>query len=221
MKMRNLVMTTMALALAGNIAAVYAMPPADGANRPDGDQHGKLRHKVNRIFNAVDADGSDTITLDEWLAKLTEKARIHFDRIDSDDDNLISLDEFLAVGHGRGDGRGHDRGRDHDHEPDIDVDHDAVRACVADATGDDVPQRPDRETAFGEIDTNDDGFIDFDEFLAAKTERATNRFNTIDADSDGAITKQELAKELMQHRKHRRTVRDCVEDQRETDELLG
>ena len=197
MKMRNLVMTAMAVALVGNFPVVYAddgagaggadsddrNDRAEGADRPQGDRHGKLRHKVNRIFNALDTDGSDTITLDEWLVKTTAKAERQFDRIDSDDDNLISLEEFQAIGHDRDD----------------DVDRDAVRACVADATGEDVPERPDRDTAFDEIDTNDDGFIDLDEFLAVKTEGATNRFNNIDADSDGAITKQELAKALMHH----------------------
>jgi len=219
MKMRNLVMTAMALALVGSLPVAYADHGGDGANsddraernardgaeRPQGDRHGKLRHKVARIFNAMDTDGSDTITLDEWLVKTTAKAERQFDRIDSDDDNLISLEEFQAIG------------PDHDNE----VDRDAVRACVAEATGEDVPERPDRDTAFDEFDTNDDGFIDLDEFLAVKTEGATHRFNTIDADGDGAITMQELAEALMQHREHRRTVRDCVEDQRETDELLG
>ena len=218
MKMRNLVMTAMALALVGNFSVAYAVPGADGAeradrpDRPQGDRPGKLRHKVNRIFNAVDTDGSDTITLDEWLVKSTAKAERQFDRIDSDDDSLISLEEFQAAGdHRRGHGR---RG-------DGEVDHDAVRACVVDTTGEDVPERPDRDTVFAAIDTNDDGFIDLDEFLAAKTEGATNRFNHIDADGDGAITKQELAEALTQHRERRRTVRDCVEDQRETDELIG
>jgi len=215
MKMRKLVMTAMALALVGSVPVAYADHGAGGgasddrseSNSSDGrdDRSGKLRHKVARIFNAMDTDGSDTITLDEWLVKTTAKAERQFDRIDSDDDSLISLEEFQAIGPDRND----------------DIDRDAVRACVADATGDDVPERPARDTAFDEIDTNDDGFIDLDEFLAVKTEGATNRFNHIDADGDGAITKQELAKALMQHREHRRAVRDCVEDQRETDELLG
>lgn len=214
MKMRNLVMTAMALALVGNVSVAYAKPGHGGAegaekhdrpDRPQGDRPGKLRHKVGRIFNAVDTDGSDTITLDEWLVKSTAKAERHFARIDSDDDSLISLEEFLAAGHHRGEG----------------IDRDAVRACVADASGDELPERPDRNTVFGEIDTNDDGFIDLDELVAAKTEKATDRFNAIDADGDGAITKQELAEALSQHRERRRAVRECVEDQRETDELIG
>lgn len=225
MKMRKLVMTAMALALVGNFQVAYANPGAgslvgaesgesaergEGAERskkPQRDHVIKLRHKVKRIFNALDLDGSDTITLDEWLVKTTKKAEKHFDRIDTNDDNLISLEEFLAVGH--------------DRDKDLEVDREAVRACVADATGEAAPERPDRNTAFDRIDTNDDGFIDPDEFLAAKSEKATAKFNTIDADGDGAITKQELAEALKHQREFERVRRDCVEDQREADDLIG
>jgi hypothetical protein len=40
-------------------------------------------------------------------------------------------------------------------------------------------------------------------------------------DSDGAITKQELAEALKHHRELKRVRRDCVEDQCEADELIG
>lgn len=219
MKIRKLVMTAVALALVGNFQVAYADPDAgslvgvessEGAEKskkPQGDRAITLRHKVKRIFNAADLDSSDTITLDEWLVKTTKKAEKHFDRIDADDDSLISLEEFLAVGHGDG--------------LDFEVDLDALRACYADATGEDLPERPDRETAFGQIDTNDDGFLDPDEYLAAKTENATDRFNAIDTDGDGAISKQELAAALKHLRELKRVRRDCIEDQREADELIG
>ena len=206
MKMKQLSLAVMTCALAGSmnltLAAPGDRPAADGT---DVERPGKLRFKVNRIFNDLDADGSETITLDEWLSKPTEKASSQFDRIDTDDDELISLEEFLAVGGDRGD----------------DIDRDELRACIADATGEDVPERPDRETRFDIIDTDDDGFISFDEFLAAKTDKATDRFNHIDANGDGAITMQELAEAMQQHRERRSVVRDCIDDQRETDELLS
>ena len=225
MKMRKLVMTAMALALVGNFQMAYANPGAgslfgaeigksagsgEDAERPEKPQRDhamNLRHKVKRIFNALDLDDSDTITLDEWLVKTTKKAEKHFDRIDANDDNLISLEEFLAVGD--------------DRDKDLEVDSEAIRACVADATGEAAPERADRNTAFDRIDTNDDGFIDPDEFLAAKTEKASAKFNAIDADGDGAITKQELAEALKHLRELKRARRDCVEDQREADDLIG
>lgn len=213
MKRRHLAMTAMALALAGNITVAYAAP-GGGGDRSRGDRPANPEQKVDRVFNAVDADGSETITLDEWLVKPLEKAERHFNRIDSDDDNLISPEEFEAAGDRR---RGHGRRGDRDG----DVDRDAVRACVVDTIGDDVPERPDRDTLFAAIDTNDDGFIDLDEFLRARTEGATDRFNHIDADNDGAITKAELLDAMTQQRERRDAVKQCVEEQRELDELIG
>ncbi len=215
MKLGKLALAGIALSLAGGMNVEYAYSAesendrathvaADRVTDRARHRHGKLRLKVYRIFNALDTDGSDTITLDEWLSNITQKAEKQFDRIDTDDDQLISLEEFLAVGSDRGD----------------DIDRDAVRACVADALGQDVPERPDRETRFDEIDTNDDGYIDFDEFLDVKTDKATDRFHHIDADGDGAITKQELAQALKQHRERRGIVRECVADQRETSQLM-
>lgn len=229
MKMRKLVLTALALIIVSNVSTVYAQhtdrpnetdeqrsdrperSDEHRSDRPDAsderrnDRHNKLRHKVNRIFNALDTDGNDIITLDEYLAKTTEKAAHQFDRIDTDDDELISLEEFLAV---------------HDHDDRPDVDRDAVRACVAEQSDADVTEQPDRETHFAELDTNDDGYIDYDEFLVAKTDKATDRFNHIDADGDGGITKKEMAKALMQHHERRSVRRDCVEEQQEVEELL-
>ena len=204
MTLKKLALAVTAAALVSSVSVAYAAPGDRAAASGNGEGHG-LRHKVNRIFGALDTDGSETITLDEWLSKPSDKAADQFDRIDTDDDDLISLEEFLALGGDRGD----------------DIDRDELRACVADATGSDVPERPDRETRFENADTNGDGFIDFDEFLAGKTENATERFNRIDTDDDGAITKIELAEALSAKREHRRAVRDCVEDQQETDELLN
>ena len=216
--MRKLLITAMALAATAHISTAYAME-FDRARAVDQEQAGQqqsnmrrtdrtgnLRQKVNRIFNALDTDENEIITLSEFLVKTTKKAANQFDRIDTDDDELISREEFLAIG------------GDRNNNTDIDVD--ALRACVADQLGEDLVVRDDPDSRFDAIDTNDDGFIDFDEFLASRTEGATNRFNVIDADSDGGITKIELAQALMQHRERRVARRACAEDQQETDELL-
>ena len=203
MNTRKVLVTAMALAFAANVATAYAKPGGDRGPRGGG---GTVEEKVERIMNHLDADDSGTITLDEWLSKTSEKVENKFNRIDTDDDGLISLEEFLAVG-----GRG---GND-------DIDRDAVRQCVADALGEEVEERPDRETRFDEIDTNDDGFIDLDEMIAAKTEGATERFNNIDADGDGAITEEELTAALEARQEVREIRRNCVEAQRDTEELLA
>lgn len=205
MNSRKILVTAMALAFAANVATAYAKPGGDRGPR-GGERGGSPEQKAERIMNHLDADDSGTITLDEWLSKTTEKAEKQFNRIDTDDDNLISLEEFLAIG-------GH---RDHD-----DIDLDAVRQCVADASGEEVDVRPDRETRFDAADTNDDGFIDLDEMIAAKTEGATERFNHIDSNDDGAVTLEELTAALEGRQEIREIRRNCVQEQRDTEDLLA
>jgi hypothetical protein len=218
MNIRNLVMTAMAVALVGNFPVAYAQPgptgpgtqgdeSTDRSKKPQGHHAGKQRQKTNRIFRAADLDGSDTITLDEWLVKTAKKAEQRVDRMGADGDSQISLEEFMAEGNRR--------------RPDFEVDHDALSACVAGATGADLPERPDRTTVFSQIDANDDGFINADELLASMIEKATDRFNATDVDDNGAITKQEVTTALKQQRERKRVHRDCVQDQREAVELIG
>ncbi len=217
MKLRKLVVPAITLAFAANVAVVTAaqtdrvtdLRVTDQAN--DHRQHDRKRgvkHKVKRIFNALDTDENEIITLDEWVAKPVEKASNQFERIDTDDDGLISLEEFLAVGHDR----------ETDERPDID--REAVRVCVQEHFDFEIPERPDRETRFNEIDTNGDGFIDLDEYVAAKTQQATDKFHRIDEDADGGITIRELYNALKQLREIKEVRRDCIEEQDDVEELL-
>jgi Ca2+-binding EF-hand superfamily protein len=216
MQIRKLVLTTMAVALASSACVGYAKEGRHGSDRHSRDhgagQSGNVEQKVARIFNALDTNGDQIIVLDEWLVKTAEKAAKQFARIDADDDALISLEEFLAV-HGRHGGR-------HGGGDNSDIDRDAVRACVAESLGTELTEHPDRETVFAEIDANDDGFIDIDEFQIAKSERATNKFNDIDSDADGGITAEELAASLTGQSERRSVRRECFEEQRDAAELL-
>lgn len=121
---------------------------------------------------------------------------------------MISYDEFLAV---------HDDRPDRD---DVDIDVDELRACIAETTGEEMPERPDPETRFDLIDTNSDGYLDLDEFSVTKTNAAEEKFYEIDADADGGITIQELAAELLGKRERREVRRACVEEQQEVNDLL-
>ena len=162
--------------------------------------------KVERIFDKLDSDENGIITLDEFVTITLEKASHQFNRIDTDDDDLISLDEFLAVHHERPD------------DSEIDVEEPA--ACIEQSIGTEIAEVPDRETRFNEIDANADGFIDLDEFVAAKTNSATLRFNVIDEDADGGITPEELLAALTLQQEQRDVRRACVEEQQNIAELL-
>ena len=233
LKMKTIFVPAVALAAAINLSPAFAHDHREGldsdrafdrasdqrsdrafdraSDQASDRRRGNPRQRLNRIFNALDTDENGVITLDEMMAKALEKAEGKFDRIDTDDDGLISLEEFLAVS-----GR---RGSDDIDRPEID--RDAVRACVADALGEDEAERPDRETRFTELDVNGDGFIDFDEFTDGVEEKVTTKFNNIDADADGGITIEELAAAMMSRRDIREVKRDCIDEQRETDDLIG
>ena len=221
---KKVTLPTLVLALATTSTVAFAQVRGDSDRadraavngtdrvRPDGERPDRRRHgprqRIIHIFKSLDSDENRVVTLDEFLAKPLAKAESQFERIDTDDDGLISYEEFLAV-HG-------DR-PDHD---DVDIDVDELRACIADSTGEDVPERPDPETRFDLIDTNSDGYIDLDEFSVAKTNSAEEKFYEINTDADGGITIQELAASLLAKRERREIRRDCVEEQQEVNDLL-
>ncbi len=205
---QKLLIRTIAIVLAASATTLIAAPadrPGGNADRQHPGHNAGPRMKVIRLFKALDTDQNRIITLDEFLAKPVEKAATQFDRIDTNDDGLISFEEAQAAWGDR---------------PERDIDVDAVRACVAAETGEDVPEPDDLASRFDTVDTNGDGFIDLPEFIVAKTDKATVKFNRIDSDADGGITPQELFAAFQGHRERRQVRRDCVEMQQEIEALL-
>ncbi len=200
------------LALSATVTTVGAAPGgADSVGartrqdhvRPDGDRQAS-RHRIRRMFSALDTDESGAITLDEFLVRPLARAPTQFARIDVDGDGLVSYEEFSAG---------------HAGDPDIDVDE--LRACVEETLGVELADRPDAETRFNLIDSNADGSIDVDEFTTAKSTGATDRFYDLDIDGDSAITPVELVEALLARHKHRKARRQCAEEQRDLLELFS
>ncbi len=191
-----------------------AEPQGKGKHKARGDRHhGNPEMKVERIFRTLDIDENGVITVDEFLAKPLRKAERQYNRIDADDDGLISLEEFLAVHNDRNDRR-------RDRREDLEIDVDELKACIAERLGTEIPERPDRETAFSQIDTNADGFVDLGEFVTAKTNSASDKFDRIDTNADGGITPEELIASMESHKERREIKRACIEEQQDLDELL-
>jgi Ca2+-binding EF-hand superfamily protein len=178
-----------------------AHPYFQRARHPSGPGNRGLR-----MFENLDSDDNGELTLDEFLSRPTDHRADRFERMDSDDDDLISLEEYLAK---------------HTHAFNyMDIDPDDLHACIEDQTDTEWVAAADAETRFNEVDVNNDGFIDLDEFESAKTDRMTERFELMDADANGAISEDEFSDALEVTREHHGIRRDCLEELRDINSLL-
>lgn len=188
------------------------MGPGGNGMGPGGDgmgmsNNGGSEFRALRILQTLDLDGSNDLSLDEFLAKPTGFRTDRFDRLDADNDELISNDEYLDVQRGGFYG--------------MDIDFDALRTCIEEQNGSGWMSPPDRQTHFVEMDVNADGFVDRDEYETARLDRATERFMLIDTDLDGLVTETELIAALGDVGQHHATRRECINEQRDLDSLQG
>lgn len=218
--LRHLLMPAIAVTTALVFTPVFAASPGQG-NKPGYDRSGQHaggahrsrsgRHgpsgeqgdpsvRIDKIFSKMDADGSDSITLDEFLVRPLAMSERGFDHLDADDDGLISSEEFLIRPKRRGHGK-------------PEIDQEAVRACVAELSDEVLPEKPDREIIFAETDTNGDSMVDLDEFTAGRTERSTTRFGALDTNGDGALSKEEVLAGLESRQNRRELRKQCAEEQ--------
>lgn len=204
-----------AAAPGGGIKPLHQGAKATGAHRADSARRGERgehdgrrgpRHPMGDTLVRLDTDGSGDVTLDEFLARPLERAPHQFDRLDADDDGLVTLDEFTAR---RGDGHA-----------DLRVEVDEIRACIAEAVGTEIPDRPAPEELFESMDTDADGLVDADEFVTSANHSATVRFSALDADADSVISADEFAAALEIRREHRQARRECLDAARDLEDLF-
>lgn len=164
-------------------------------------------------FGRIDTDASGTIELQEWIDHHLAKVNKRFEKIDIDEDGLISLEEYLAAGR----------------EPAVDLSPYAEELveCVADlALENDDIEVPDAshfqslEDKFDEKDLDDDGFISLSEAETSATENATESFESIDADADGSLTREDLKANKNSRKATRRAIRTCVDELLTEDEVI-
>jgi|GEM_PF-590958 len=151
-------------------------PPSDMASTEDTDETSETT--TDSFISAMDTDGDGIVTKEEFLAAKpddvsTEMATNLWDSLDTEGTGSLSTDELeTAMAAGRSDGPP---------PPPSDV-----------ASSDDTDETTD-DPFISAMDTNADGIVTQEEFLAAKpedvsTEMATNLWNKLDTEGTGSLS---------------------------------
>ncbi len=151
----------------------------------------------------LDADGDGMVSQDEFLAARLARAERRFDRLDSDEDGQITEADLA------------------DRPEPPDVDREALRACIEETLGVELPERPEPGSRFDAADLNGDGAITLDEALTNAESRAVERFMNLDENADGQLERSEVRRPLRRAARLRQARRQCLREQQEANDLLG
>ena len=185
---------TLAIALASSAVAFCAS--AGPGNASIGS--------IARIFNTVDTNDDGVIDIDEFVDARLARAEARFVARDANGDGLVTEDE---VG---------DRP-----EPPEGSDPEAVRACVAEALGVELPEPPEPGERFAQMDLNGDGAIDLAESQDAALTIALEAFAILDTDASGGVTPEEVGASLGRKAERRAAIRQCRQAAEDAADFLG
>jgi Ca2+-binding EF-hand superfamily protein len=178
-------------------APVLAAPPGGAGPNPGKTALGMLQR--------LDTDADGSLSLDEVLVGRAAEAERHFARIDTDGDGLLMP------------GEGSRRHRHHG----ADIDNEALRECLGERLEELPEPQADPSARFEAADTDGNGLLDLDEFVAAGAAEASARFARADQDGDGRLGREELGAALRRHAQAAQALRECLHGQAEAQGLFG
>lgn len=152
---------------------------------------------------SLDADGDGVVTQEEFIAAKAVRTERRFERLDSNSDGQITPDDLSDLP-----------------QP-PDVDRDALRACVEESLGIELPAPPVDGSRFDNADLNGDGAVTLDEALTGSETAAIERFERLDTNVDGLLQTDELRKAKRRAGKLRQTRRQCRDEQEDIAAILG
>jgi len=136
------------------------------------DEGGREGRRGKQMFEKADADGDSKISADEFVAAAEHRVTRMMDRLDSDGNGVVTQQEFEAAHANRGEGK---KGR-------------------GGKGGEGKRPNGGKPPSFDELDDDGNSELSEDELVAHHAERAETRFEKMDENGDGFLTKDEMGK---------------------------
>ena len=212
-KLFVLAVTTISLSLifvSGNTFARNGFGGGGGGFGGWGQGHLGIMFEFD-MMQRLDTNEDGVITLQEFTDVRLKRGGVLFDRLDQNSDGVISTDEYADRP-----GKGFVGRRES-----LELDQETFTQCMKDQLGDSYQERPTWEELFSVTDTNSDGLIDREEFLAHKEANAAERFAQIDTNNDNNLDSNELETIKAQMQENRQARRSCYLEQRELNRILS
>jgi Ca2+-binding EF-hand superfamily protein len=193
--------------LTGLIAATaaFSIPQALAADR--GGKGPKGGDRLAKTFARLDVNEDGALSWVEMTDPTVAKAAKILARKDADENGVLSAEEMQRNRHGNA--------------VDLSAIADDIITCVTDLAAEPgneglvVPTADSfksSEARFVEVDTSGDGSVDLTELEVAVINKASNGFNNMDADEDGAVTTQEFGAANKSRRATKKSIRQCVQE---------
>lgn len=191
MKTLTIVTYVAAATLACMLPAAYAQGGPQGGPRPGG------RGPMMPPIEMLDANGDGGVTVTEFFDGMDKMNQERFGRMDANADGILSKEEVAAMPgpggrHGQGPGQG--QGRPPRPEGDAQGPPPPPPDAADGGSSSTAPQRPIWPPRPEQWDSNGDGSVTFEEFCAAWDKFNQAQFNRVDANADGVLSTDELAK---------------------------
>ncbi len=148
------------------------------------------------------------------LTPVMTKSTQKFTRKDSDEDGVISFEEFQQTRNGS--------------RTDLSEIAEDIVQCVSDLKDEtnnenivvpSVDQFLSLTEKFGNVDTDENGFISIEEMQAKVTTKVNTAFSTMDTDQDSFVSEEEFGANKGTRRATKAAIRQCV-DEWSTDDIV-
>ncbi|QEP42659.1 hypothetical protein D5085_05635 [Ectothiorhodospiraceae bacterium BW-2] len=188
-------------------------PPRGGMERPDMQQSGNAgNRRYQSLQERLDRNGDGVITADDMYAVSAERVSFHFGSLDTDDNGYLTAEEL---------DNGKSGEKRHRRIAQADIDLEMLESCLVEQLGEAYQARPTGEAIVAQADSDNDGQLNADEFLAHRESHAAKRFTTIDTSGDGVVDSDEVTAFTTQLDSRREAHRTCVEAQLDLDKVIG